>query len=77
VQKGSASGFSRGVTLSHGGKVSTVPPTPRCGVFLNSLYLNHLATRQEIPNCLWEEVITMFRGLPLDCVLKRLNQVHT
>lgn len=28
VQKGSATGFSRGVTLSHGGKVSLILQTP-------------------------------------------------
>jgi hypothetical protein len=60
VQKGSATGFSRGVTLSHGGKVSMMPPTPWYGVFLNSPYLNHLTTRQEIPSSLWEEIITAF-----------------
>jgi hypothetical protein len=34
VQKGSATGFSRGVTLSHGGKVSVVVQFPWCMVVL-------------------------------------------
>jgi hypothetical protein len=35
VQKGSATGFSRGVTLSHGGKVSMMP---WYSIFLSSQY---------------------------------------
>jgi hypothetical protein len=34
VQKGSATGFSRGVTLSHGGKVSVVVQIMWCGFVL-------------------------------------------